>query len=81
MTGHFNLPRRLPLAVVVTLVAQTGAGLMWVGAAEQRLGEVERVVEAREGLAERLARVEEQGTAIRAQLDRMERKLDGRAGG
>ena len=78
--SDFKLERRVPLAVVVTLVVQTGAALMWAGAAEQRLSTVEREVGARSGGVERLARVEEQVAAIREQLKRIEAKLDGIGG-
>lgn len=71
-----KLERKVPLAVVVTLIAQTGAGLMWAGAAEARLEQVEKRVEAASGAPERLARVEEQIGAVRDQLKRMEVKLD-----
>jgi hypothetical protein len=76
----FKLERRVPLAVVATLVLQTGAALVWAGAAEQRLAGVERAVEMRAGAPERLARVEEQITAMREQLKRIEGKLDALGG-
>lgn len=72
----FRLERKVPLALVATLVAQTGAALMWAGAADQRLTQVERRVEAAAGAPERLARMEEQVGAVRDQLKRMEAKLD-----
>lgn len=75
-----RLERKVPLALVATLVAQTGAALMWAGAAEQRLAQVESRVEAASGGPERLARVE-QVAAVREQLKRMEVKLDALKGG
>ncbi len=71
-----KLERKIPLTLVATLIAQTGAGLMWAGAADARLGEVERRIAASAGAAERLARVEEQIGAVRETLKRMEGKLD-----
>lgn len=76
-----RLERKVPLALVATLIAQTAAALMWAGAAEQRLTQVERRVEAAAGAPERLARVEEQIGAVRDQLKRMEVKLDALKGG
>lgn len=76
-----KLERKVPLALVATLIAQTAAALMWAGAAEQRLTQVERRVEAAAGAPERLARVEEQIGAVRDQLKRMEVKLDALKGG
>ena len=71
MNDAVKLDRRVPIAVVLTLVAQTGAGLMWVGAADERLSQVEQA-----GSAERLARLEEQVIAMRVTVERVERKLD-----
>ncbi len=79
--GMMKVERRVPLAVMVTLIAQTGAGLMWAGAADERLEQAERRIEASAGALERLARVEEQIDAVRDQLKRMEVKLDALKGG
>ncbi len=72
--------RRVPMAVVVTLVLQTAAALLWAGAAEQRLSHVERELGAHDGEGERIARVEEQVNAVRAQLERIEHKIDAMKG-
>lgn len=69
-------PRQVPLAVAVTIALQTGGGLIWVGSADARLGDVERQVAIGAEAPERLARVEEQMTALRAQLTRVEEKVD-----
>jgi hypothetical protein len=76
MTETLKLDRRVPIAVVLTLVAQTGAGLMWVGAADERLSQVEQA-----GSPERLARLEEQVIAMRVTVERVERKLDALSAG
>lgn len=66
----------LPLAVVVTLAVQTGFVLLWVGRAAARLDMMEARLEQQAGVAERLARLEEQAAVARAALDRIEVKLD-----
>ncbi len=71
-----KLERKIPLTLVAALIAQTAAALMWAGAAEQRLAQVETRVEAASGAPERLARVEEQIAGVRETLKRMEGKLD-----
>jgi len=68
--------RRISLALVLTILAQTAGALVWAGAAGERLSMVEKEVEIRRGFAERLARVEAEIEAVRLQLDRIERKIE-----
>ena len=65
----------VPIGVVVTLVVQTGFVLVWVGKAAARLDMMEARLEQQAGVAERLARLEEQAVAQRAALERIELKL------
>ncbi len=67
----------VPIGVVVTLVVQTGFVLVWVGRAAARLDMMEARLESQAGVAERLARLEEQAVAQRASLERIESKLNG----
>lgn len=62
--------------VVLTIVLQTAAALMWTGRAGARLDGVESRLEQQAGVVERLARLEEQAIATRAALARIELKLD-----
>ncbi len=68
--------RQMPFAVAVTIALQTGGGLIWVGSADARLGDVERQMVLQSEAPVRLARVEEQVAAVRAQLERIEEKVD-----
>ena len=65
----------VPLGVVVAIVIQTAFVLLWVGRAGARLDMMESRLEQQAGVAERLARLEEQAIAQRAALDRIETKL------
>ena len=67
---------RVTVAVGAALVVQTAAGLVWAGAAAERLSELERGAAAASVMIERTARLEEQTRAIRASLERIEAKLD-----
>ena len=69
--------KRVPVGLVVALVVQTIGGLVWAGGAAARIGALEDRVEEQRLVAERLARLEEQGKAMRASLDRIERRLEG----
>lgn len=72
------IERKFTAAFVLALAVQTGGALLWAGAAGERLAAVEaQVVEVRP-VYERLARVEAELSAMRAQLDRIETKVDAR---
>ncbi len=79
MTGETLKPLdiRLSLAALGAVAVQTGLGLLWTGAAAERLRAVETKAAATAELSVRLARLEEQIIAMRAQLVRIETKLEG----
>ena len=68
--------RRLPAALVAALAAQTVAGLLWAGAAAERITVLETRVDHAAAIAERLARLEAEVEAARASLGRLEQALD-----
>lgn len=65
---------KITIAVGAALVVQSALGLVWAGAAGERLAQLER--RAGPEIVERTARLEEQMTAVRASLARIEAKLD-----
>lgn len=68
--------RQLTLAVIITVAIQAGGGLIWAGRASARIDELQRRVEGQGETAERLARLEEQVSATRVTLERLERRLE-----
>ncbi len=68
--------KRVPMALVVALVVQTIGGLVWAGGAAARIATLEVRVSEQRLVAERLARLEEQGVATRAAVERIERRLE-----
>ena len=62
------------------MVMQAVAGLVWAGAAAERLEQLERRVDASAELRVRTARLEEQSAHIRATVVRIEDKIDARGG-
>ncbi len=71
----WSLDRRVPLAVILTIAMQTGAALLWAGAAAERLTALETRTERIGELVERTARLEEQTKAANASLARIEERL------
>ena len=63
-------------AFVLALGVQTAGAFLWAGAVSERIADLERRSNATQVLLERTARLEEQGVAMRASLDRIERKID-----
>lgn len=75
---HWTIDRRIPLALITTLLVQFGGFVWWFSSVEsrltvkeQRLDEDQRAISA---IVERLARIEERANA---QLELL-RRIDGR---
>lgn len=71
-----NPARRIPAAVLAALAVQTIAGLLWAGGAAARIATLEQRVGEQRLVAERLARLEAQGEATAAAVERIERRLE-----
>jgi len=70
--------RKIPVALIAALMVQTIGGLVWAGGAAARIATLEDRVAEQRLVAERLARLEAQGEATRAAVDRIERRLEAR---
>lgn len=68
---------RIPAAVLVAVLVQAAAALLWAGGASARIAVLESRVEGQGSVAERLARLEEQAAATRQAVERIERRLEG----
>lgn len=77
---NFSMDRKLPVAIVVTLVLQAAAGLVWAGGAIERIAQLERQQNDFADLHERTARLEEKSISIQKALGRIENKLDALSG-
>ena len=72
----WKLERQVTPAVILALMIQTGAALLWAGGAAERIAAVERRLDRQSGVNERLARLETQADGNRLVLARIEAKLD-----
>ncbi len=75
-TRRIRFDGQVTLAVIVTIAIQAAAGLLWAGRASARIDELSRRVEGQAAMSERLARLEEQVSATRLTLERLERRLE-----
>lgn len=71
-----RVDRTITLGLVLAVLVQTAGALLWAGAAEARLSGLETQAAADLPVAERLARLEEQMSAARQSLSRIERRLE-----
>ena len=72
----WRLDRSITLGVILALTLQTAGALMWTGAANERLDQLETRADTFAPVAERLARLEAHAAHNRAALDRIERRLE-----
>ncbi len=70
--------KKAPVALIAALLVQTIGGLVWAGGAAARIATLEQRVDEQRPVAERLARLEAQGEAVRAAVERIERQLEGK---
>ncbi len=70
--------KKAPVALIAALAVQTVGGLVWAGGAAARIATLEQRVDEQRLVAERLARLEAQGEAVRAAVERIERQLEGK---
>lgn len=71
-----KLDRKFTAALAFAVFIETTGGLLWAGAAAERLSVLEAEIARARPVSERLARVEGELVAIRASLVRIERKLE-----
>jgi len=69
--------RKWPWGLIAAVLIQTVIGLIWAGGAAARIEALETRVDDQKLVAERLARLEEQGVATRAAVERIERMVEG----
>lgn len=67
---------RITVVIGAALIVQTALGLIWTGAASERLSQLERGARVNAALLERTARLEEQTRFMAESLTRIEAKLD-----
>ena len=73
-----SIERKVTLGLVFAVVVQLAGMLVWAGAAAERLEVLEQTAVETRPIGERLVRVEAELEAVRAQLSRIETKLEKR---
>ena len=71
-----TIDKKVSIALLAAIMLESAGGLLWAGATIERIDALERQAEEVRPVGERLARVETQLEAVRAQLDRIESKVE-----
>jgi hypothetical protein len=71
-----GMDMRITAAILITIALEAVAGLLWIGAAAQRLDALERQIAQSSPISERMARLETEMIALRTTLVRIETRLD-----
>jgi len=70
-----DIPRRISMAVAVTLLVQVASVLIWATQLDARVNSVEHLCTGNSGLNEKFARLDERLDGMKHQLDRLTDKL------
>ncbi len=76
---HWHLDRRVPVALIMTLIVQTIGVVWWAATISARVDAIERRLFEMQGFSARLARLEERQLAVSDRLERIEalqRRID-----
>lgn len=73
---HWVVDKRIPLALVITILIQTGGAIWWAASISNRVTSLENTVLNRADQATRIVRVETQVDNLAKGQERIERKLD-----
>ncbi|MCV6577445.1 MAG: hypothetical protein OIF58_17110 [Cohaesibacter sp.] len=74
----WHLDKRVPVALIVTLMIQTFGVIWWAASMSERVNFLERQMQERSDQSERLTRLEVNMKAVVSATTRIERKLDRR---
>ena len=72
---HWHLDKRVPLALIVTIVVQTAGLVWWASSLSERVNSLERTREATAPQADRLTRVEVKLEVMQQGIERIERLI------
>jgi hypothetical protein len=72
---HWHLDKRVPLALIMTIVIQTAGLVWWASSLSERVNSLERTREATAPQADRLTRVEVKLEGVQSGIDEIKRLI------
>lgn len=76
MADEWHLDKRVPLALIITIVLQSMCAVWWAASMQARIDGLEKMLATQEQNQTRLARLEQVTVMQTRALDRIEDKLD-----
>ncbi len=74
--NSWHLDRRIPIALILTIMGGFVAAISWSNHTNARLAAVERLVLVTPSISDRLTRLETQNDAVLKSLTRIEQNID-----
>lgn len=72
----WHLDKRVPIALILTMLAGYAGGITWAAQIGSRLASIEKVTEATPSISDRLTRLEVNSDAVRASVGRIEARME-----
>jgi hypothetical protein len=76
---HWHLDKRVPLALIITIMMQTGGALWWASSLSERVSSLEREFTMRAPQADRLTRVEVKIEGVQEGITEIKRLIQQRS--
>lgn len=76
MGSEWHLDKRVPIALIVTIIIQSMAAVWWAATMQSRMEALERMLSSQAGTESRLVRLEQVTTIQTRTMERIENKLD-----
>lgn len=73
--AHWHLDKRVPVAIILTLLLQTGGIIWWAASATERISNLEKRADMAAPQADRLTRVEVKLDGVTDAIGRVERLI------
>lgn len=73
--AHWHLDKRVPIALIFSILVQSGVILWWASGINERVNTLERRADLSAPQADRLTRVEVKIEGVQSTLDRIERSI------
>lgn len=74
--SEWHLDKRVPIALIVTIVMQSMAAVWWAATMQERMESLEKMISGQASTESRLVRLEQVTTMQTRTMERIENKLD-----
>ncbi len=77
---HWHLDKKIPVAIIVTIMVQTAGGIWWAASVNARVNQIEASLASSAPQADRLTRVEVQIEVVKEGIGEIKRLIQQRPG-